>query len=145
VPRLRVDFNATFQHARFREYVSNGISFAGNHQLRSPDRQISLVGEYTAPIGEVGDILLHGEYAYQSKVFFDAANTSTMNAFQPGYGLVGGRIIFRPARGDWDFAVWGKNLGDKRYFRNVAISGPSGLGTPGDPRTYGVSVNWRLR
>jgi iron complex outermembrane receptor protein len=145
VSALRVDFNATFQHARFREYLSNGVSFAGKHQLRSPDRQISIVAEYTVPVGEVGDILLHGEYAYQSKVFFDAANTSSMNAYQPGYGLVGGRIIFRPAKGDWDFAVWGKNLGDKRYFRNVAISGPSGLGTPGDPLTYGVSINWRLR
>ncbi|WP_332773118.1 TonB-dependent receptor [Phenylobacterium sp.] len=145
VPALRVDFNATIQHARFREYLSNGVSFAGKHQLRSPDRQISIVAEYTVPVGEAGDILLHGEYAYQSKVFFDAANTSSMNANQPGYGLVGGRIIFRPAKGDWDFAVWGKNLADKRYFRNVAISGPSGLGTPGDPLTYGVSVNWRLR
>ena len=145
VSALRLDFNATFQSARFREYLSNGISFAGKHQLRSPDRQISLVAEYTVPVGEAGEILLHGEYAYQSKVFFDAANTSSVNGFQPGYGLVGGRIIFRPARGDWDFAVWGKNLGDKRYFRNVAISGPSGLGTPGDPLTYGVSFNWRLR
>jgi hypothetical protein len=27
----------------------------------------------------------------------------------------------------------------------VAISGSSGLGTPGDPLTYGVSINWRLR
>ena len=145
VPQLRIDFNATFQHARFREYISNGVSFAGNHQLRSPDRAIFVMAEYTVPLGGAGDLLLHGEYAYQSKVFFDAANTSSMNAYQPGYGLVGGRIIFSPAKANWDVAVFGKNLADKRYFRNVAISGPSGLGTPGDPRTYGVALNWRFR
>jgi iron complex outermembrane receptor protein len=142
-PQLRLDFNATFQHARFRKYVSNGVSFAGNRQLRSPDVATSFVAEYSLPLGSAGDLLFRGDYAYQSKVFFDAANTSSVNAFQPGYSLYGGRIIFTPAKANWDVSVFGKNLGDKHYFRNVAISGPSGLGTPGDPRTYGVSLNWR--
>lgn len=141
---LRLDIATTLQRARFREYVSGGVSFAGNHQLRSPDVAVSAAGEYTIPLS-VGDLMFRGEYAYQSKIFFDAANTSSQNAYQPGYGLLSGRIVFTPGNANWDVAVWGKNLADKRYFRNVAISGPSGLGTPGDPRTFGVSLNWRYR
>jgi len=140
--RLRLDVSATLQRARFREYVSNGISFAGNHQLRSPDVQVSVAGEYAVPLS-VGDLTFRGDYAYQSKVYFDAANTSTPNGFQPGYGVVNGRITFAPAGANWDVGVWGKNLADKRYFRNVVINGPTGIGTPGDPRTWGVTLNWR--
>jgi len=143
-PQLRLDFNTTLQKARFREYVSNGISFKGNHQLRSPDVAISAAAEYTVPLS-VGDLTFRADYSHQSKIFFDAANISTENAFQPGYSLVNGRITFSPSNSNWDLSVWGKNLGDKEYFRNVAISGPSGVATPGDPRTYGVSVNWRFR
>lgn len=143
-PQLRLDLAATLQRARFREYVSGGVSFAGNHQLRSPDVAVSAAAEYIVPLA-AGDLMFRGEYAYQSKIFFDAANTRSENAYQPGYGLLSGRIVFTPADADWDVALWGKNLGDKRYFRNVAISGPTGLGTPGDPRTFGVTVNWRYR
>lgn len=142
-PQLRLDFNTTLQKARFREYVSNGISFKGNHQLRSPDVAISAAAEYVVPLS-VGDLTFRADYSHQSKIFFDAANTSTENAYQSGYSLLNGRITFSPANANWDVSVWGKNLADKEYFRNVAISGPSGVATPGDPQTYGVAVNWRF-
>jgi len=143
-PRFRLDVNATIQKARFDRYVSNGVSFKGNAQLRSPDLMTSAVAEYTLPLGQSGSLLFRGEYSYQSKVFFDAANTSSINAYQPGYGIVNARVIFTPTAGDWDASLFVKNWTDKRYFRNVAISGPSGLGTPGDPLTFGMTLNWRL-
>jgi len=37
-------------------------------------------------------------------------------------------------------AAWVKNITDEEYFRNVAIQGPSGLGQPGDPRTFGATL-----
>jgi iron complex outermembrane receptor protein len=143
-PNLRFDLNTTVQKARFSEYISNGVDFAGNHQLRSPDTSVSFVGEYTVPLTDLGDLRLRGEYSYQSDTYFDAANTSSLNAFQPSYSLVNARVTYEPSQGNWDISIFGKNLTDEEYFRNVAISGPSGLGTPGDPLTYGVSVNWRL-
>lgn len=149
---LRFEWNATFQHARFEEYRSNCsgappvclVNFAGNRQLRSPDFQTSFIGELRVPLGESGDVTLRGEYSYQSKVFFDAANTSTPNAFQPAYGIVNARLIYTPPSENWDLSIYGKNLTDEEYYRNVAISGPSGLGTPGDPLTYGFSFNWHM-
>ena len=37
-PNLRFDITATLQKARFDQYVSNNVSFKGNHELRSPER-----------------------------------------------------------------------------------------------------------
>ncbi|BCW90917.1 Vitamin B12 transporter BtuB [Alphaproteobacteria bacterium SO-S41] len=149
---FRIDWSSTFQHARFEEYLSNcagtppvcGANFAGNRQLRSPDFQTSVTAEANIPLGGSGELTLRGEYAYQSQVFFDAANTTTPGTFQPGYGIFNARITYTPPAGNWDVSVFGKNLSDEEYYRNVAISGPSGVGTPGDPMTFGVTLNWRL-
>jgi len=143
-PHLRLDFNATLQEARFEQYVSSGISFSGNSQLRSPDVTTAFAAEYTVPIG-AGDLTFRADYAYQSEIFFDAANTSAANAYQPSYSLVNGRITFAPTGSNWEVSVWGKNLGDEEYFRNIALSGPTGVGAPGDPQTFGVSISWRYR
>jgi iron complex outermembrane receptor protein len=150
---FRIDWNATFQHARFEQYLTNcagappvcATDFSGRRQLRSPDFQSSVTAEARIPLGEdAGEITLRGEYAYQSKVYFDAANTSAENAFQPGYGIVNGRITYTPPEGNWDISIFGKNLTDKEYFRNVVIVGPSGIATSGDPQTFGVTLNWHL-
>ncbi|MBL8651136.1 MAG: TonB-dependent receptor [Sphingopyxis sp.] len=151
---LHIDWNTTYQHARFREYFSNCsgtppvclADFAGNRQLRSPDFQTSFVADLKIPLGgDAGNMTLRGEYSYQTKVFFDAANSSGPGAYQPGYGLLGGRIGYEADDGRWSVALFAKNLTNRKYFRNVAISGLSGVGTPGDPQSFGVSLNWRLR
>lgn len=144
-PNLRFDINATLQKARFDQYISNTVSFKGNHQLRSPDETVSLLGEYTLPLGAAGELVLRADYAYQSEVFFDAANTSFDGANQGSYGLVNGRVTFVSANDAWDVSLYGKNLADEEYYRNVALQGRFGLAVPGDPRTYGVTFNWRYR
>lgn len=140
--RLRIDANATFQRARFEEYVTAGVSFADNHQLRSPDRSFSLGAEYEIPAGSAGDVILRGDYSYQSRVYFDAANSTAENTYQPGYGLLNARLILA-MRNNWEFAIWGQNLTNERYFRNIAVVAGAGLAVPGDPRTYGITVSWR--
>lgn len=137
---LRLEANATFQRARFTKFDSNGVSFAGKSQLRSPDYTGSYAAEYTFDLGESGGLTARVEYTYQSEVFFDTANTALPGVYQPGYGLVNARLTYAPARANWEVAVWGKNLGGEEYYRNIAVSGVTGLGVPGDPTTYGVAL-----
>jgi len=54
------------------------------------------------------------------------------------------RIGFRPTSGNWEVAAWAKNITDERYFRNIAVSGATGLAVPGDPATYGISLRWSM-
>jgi iron complex outermembrane receptor protein len=151
---LRLDWNTTYQHARFTEYLSGcagtppvcAIDLSGNNQLRSPDFQTSALADVRVPVGASGGhVTLRGEYSYQTKIFFDGANTNGPGAYQPRYGLLNGRIGYEGDDGRWSIALFAKNLTNKKYFRNVAITGVSGVGTPGDPQTFGVSLNWRLR
>jgi iron complex outermembrane recepter protein len=151
-PAFRLDWNATLQSARFTEYFTNcagmplvcATDLSGNHQLRSPDFQSSLIGEYTFGLGAAGDLRLRGEYIYQDDQFFDPANTRAAGAYQPAYDLFNARVTYVPAAGNWDLSVFGKNLSDEEYLRNVALVGPTGVATPGDPMTLGVSLNWRM-
>lgn len=145
VPRLRIDLNTTLQRARFTRYDSLGQDFVGNNQLRSPDFSGTVVAEYRAPLGSFGELTFRADYFRQSEIYFDAANTSTFRAFQPTYGVANARIILQPANRPWEVAAWVKNFTDERYFRNIAITGPSGLGTPGDPLTFGATLNLNFR
>ncbi|MBK6801968.1 MAG: TonB-dependent receptor [Novosphingobium sp.] len=150
---LTIDWSSTIQKARFRQYLSNcsgtppvcTTNFAGNQQLRSPDFQTSVVADLKVPLGNgSGKLNVRAEYFYQSKIFFDASNIQLPGAFQPGYGLLNGRLSYETESGKLSIALFVKNLTNKQYFRNVAIVGNTGVAAPGDPQTFGVSLNWRL-
>jgi iron complex outermembrane receptor protein len=149
LPELRFDVNATFQKARFDEYdtivAGQPASYADNHQLRSPDQTVSVTSEYTVPLESSSSVRLRAEYFYQSEIFFDAANSSYDGAFQPGYGVLNGSVTFTAADGAYDVSLYGKNLNDEEYYRNVAIQGRYGLAVPGDPLTFGLRFSWRYR
>jgi iron complex outermembrane receptor protein len=59
-----------------------------------------------------------------------------------GYRLFNATAGFR-SNGAWEASVWVKNLFGERYLQNVTVqAGNSGLvvGTPSDPRMYGVTL-----
>jgi len=141
VHALTLDTSMTLQHARFLQYESAGVSYAGNEQLRSPDFTGNVGAEYAFELPQEAGLTVRGEYSYSSEQFFDAANTKVLGAYQPGYGLANARVTYVPAHGDWTISLWGKNLGNTDYYRNIALGGMTGIATPGDPRTFGASFN----
>jgi iron complex outermembrane receptor protein len=141
IPALTVDTSMTFQHARFLQYQNGDVSYAGNEQLRSPDFTGSFGAEYRFDLPGGAGLAVRAEYSYQAQEFFDAANSKEPGLYQPGYGLTNARITYTPAQGDWSVALWGKNLGDTYYLRNIAIGGDTGIAVPGDPLTCGVSAS----
>ncbi|MCY0672131.1 TonB-dependent receptor, partial [Klebsiella pneumoniae] len=61
--------------------------------------------------------------------------------------LVNGRIAFRTTDDDWVLAVEGRNLTDKLYYTDIfdnRASTNSIQGTPGEPRTFAVTVKRRF-
>jgi iron complex outermembrane receptor protein len=58
-----------------------------------------------------------------------------------GYSVVNVSSGFRQGR--WEVALFVRNLFERNYMQNLTVqAGNSGLivGTPGDPRTYGLTV-----
>lgn len=141
---LRLSAEMTFQSAKFRRYQNGTVSLAGNRQLRSPDRMVAAGAEYEFDLGARGSLTFGTDYAYRSEAFFDNLNSQIPGLYQPSFGLLDARATYAPRNSSWRVGAWGRNLADKKYYRNVAVGGVTGLATPGDPRTYGVSLdlNW---
>jgi len=107
---------------------------------------VSLGGEATHATqrGSVnGEFYLRADASARSWVYGDSADSkyTVIN----GYGIVNVSLGFRQA-GPWEVFVWARNLLDKDYLQNVTVqAGNSGLvvGTPGDPRTVGLTLRAR--
>ncbi len=144
IPELVLSANATYQHARFRQYLTNGVSLAGNHQTRSPDFSGYFSAQYTATLGDFGSLSLLGEYSRRSIIYFDPANNQTPGLNQPGYGIGNLRLTLTPASLPLDISAFVRNVGKTKYYTNIVVTPPSGIGPPGEPRIYGVALNFKF-
>ncbi|MBN9567366.1 MAG: TonB-dependent receptor [Alphaproteobacteria bacterium] len=77
--------------------------------------------------------------------------------WQESYALFNASVGIEPDSGVWRVSLWGKNLGDKKYFvaaapqtvaANVSAGGTKAIngyvGWPGIPRTFGVEASYRF-
>ncbi len=125
------------------DYVNNDIA-----NTTSP-QEYTLTADW-APEIAYGSVYFHVDYIYEENT--DPENEDHIDAFNavPGYGddtkSLNARVSFVMPSGDWEFALWGKNLTD-----NKRISQPGGLtgdvlGTYHvgvvDPRTVGADVKY---
>jgi iron complex outermembrane receptor protein len=78
---------------------------------RTPHHSLALFVDGKWSLGG-GTIQAHADYGYRSREQFQI--TPAIND-QPGYGLVGARLAFRPLGDKWQFAAFATNLTDKRY------------------------------
>ncbi len=107
-----------------------------------PKWSVSAGGEYVVPIS-AGDFYLRADGIGKTQVFGDA--TDSAYTVIKGYTLVNASIGFRASK-NWEVAVFVRNLFDKDYLQNVTVqAGNSGLivGTPSDPRMFGITLRAR--
>ena len=132
----------------------------------TPKYTFGLTGDYEYEFAGAGTLRLRADYGWRSKQYASPAQLAASDrvgltpdqiaagnkALQdtakiPSYGILNARIAFELENPDLEFAVYALNLTKKDYFtRLLALENtPFGLTsyTPGDPRTYGVSVTWR--
>ncbi len=151
--------SATYIDARYVSYASGpcpleriGASttvcdLSGRPLSGTPKWAWSVGGEYkhAAAIGATqGEAYLHLEAAYRGDMYGDP--TDSRYTLLNGYTIANASLGFR-ANKTWEAFVWAKNLLDQNYMQNVTVqAGNSGLvvGTPGDPRTYGVTLKARF-
>jgi iron complex outermembrane receptor protein len=107
----------------------------------------SLGGEYAHPMsiaGIEGHAYLQGELQTRSKMFGEPSDSRF--AVIDGYGVVNASMGFRQ-HGPWELALFVRNLFDRNYMQNLTVqAGNSGLivGTPSDPRIYGLTMRARF-
>jgi len=65
-------------------------------------------------------------------------------ALQPGTGLFDASVTWVSPGSSYEVSLWGRNLADKAWIAHVYTTANEVFGVYGDPRTYGVRVNWHL-
>jgi iron complex outermembrane receptor protein len=144
LPINGLTLNASFGYldARFKGVVLPNADFpnqSGQDMIRSPRQKENVEAIYQWS-GFGGQFAASGDYS------FTASQRGELEpyAVQPKYDLVNGRLSWSSPQ-HWDIALWGKNLADKAWVSHVYTIGGEVFGVFGDPRTYGVTVNWHLK
>jgi len=104
--------------------------FSGGTEYFKPLRIADIFGEAYARV----------DFSARTRVYGEP--TDSRYAVIDGYGLLNVVVGFRPT-GPFDLSLWVRNLTADDYLQNLTVqAGNSGLivGTPSDPRTYGVTL-----
>lgn len=83
--------------------------------------------------------------SYADDVFKDALNDPLIAS--PSHWLFNARLALMPTEGPWEFAVYGRNLGDEQYVVNGLNVTSLGFGNRNynAPRTWGVELRYSWR
>ena len=80
----------------------------------APENAYAITADYDLPIS-LGEVRFHLDYSWQDDQFA-LANTDSGEVVVADYGLLNGRISLADVEmfgGNWQFAVWGRNLTDE--------------------------------
>ena len=114
---------------------------SGKAMLRAPRNKASLEVKYQLPLGSAGELEPSASYSYTS----EQRGELEPYALQPSCSLVDSRLTWISPESGWEVALWGKNLANRLHVSHVYTIANEVFGVYGDPRTYGLSVNWHLR
>lgn len=149
-PALDLRFGATFMDGRFEDFESldpnnPGVDpdRSGKRLPQAPDISLNAGFNYRWLLPR-GVLTLHGDYRYQSEVYFNIYQDPAVR--QGGYGLFSAGLSYDShGRNDWYAELHVNNLTDKLYAQTILRSDPL-TGTKrhwGAPRTVGLRVGYR--
>ncbi|MCW8127702.1 TonB-dependent receptor [Microbulbifer halophilus] len=117
----------------------------GDPLANTPDHFLTLGLRQDFQLGGGVDGYLHGEYSYKSDAMTSNVNDPLME--QEAYGLLNLRAGLLFAGLDADLTLWGRNVLDERPVRthfDAVIQTGTVMAYPGEPRTYGLTLNKRF-
>ena len=142
---LFVSFAGSYIKTKIEQFMGTNSegkpqNFAGLPFNFAPEKQFSVVADYTRPVTDAIDLGVGADYYYTSAAngAIDQNPLLAMNA----YGLIGARIHLGSNDGKWTASIFGRNLSNENA--NVGSNSFSEAVTRAvaRPRTYGVSVNY---
>ncbi|MGY4395499.1 iron complex outermembrane receptor protein [Sphingomonas sp. UYAg733] len=154
---LTISLNAAYLDAKFTKDIQGfgvfgGVDGKGNSLVRAPELQGAAMIDYVHPVGSRYVARYHVGATYQAQSFSTVDNFRSFGAGLPGgilpeVALVDGRLAFGPSNDRWEIAVWGRNLTNRLYKTQDAVSslGAFAFGVQfGEPRTYGAELRVRF-
>lgn len=112
----------------------NEINLDGKVQVFTPASTHFMAAQYQVKAGNT-QLMFRLEYKYTGDQYFDLKNQIQ----QKGYGLLNTRIALQFSQ--YEFSIWGRNLGNQKYFAYAYDFGAAHLG---EPRMLGGGFSWKL-
>jgi iron complex outermembrane recepter protein len=122
--------------------VVDGVA-SGSELPNAPDMTVNGQFSYWWPLARGLKVETLLAVSYQGDLTFDVVRDPP-EARESGYWLTDARIGIGSQDDRWTVSAWGRNLTDERYRTQVLFSSVGFGETWGGPRTYGVSVSFRL-
>lgn len=151
-PNLRVTFNATALDTKYSSFpgaiaftprfsppYNNAqvvIDASGNELSRSPSLASTLGFNWVIPVSK-GELELSANWYHTESFFWEPENRLA----EPSYDLFNAQLAWRPTE-RLQLRLWGKNLGDKKYYTYQTTTTVGDQGQPAAPRTYGVAADY---
>jgi iron complex outermembrane receptor protein len=113
---------------------------SGQNMIRAPRNKGNLEIKYELPLGNRGMLEPSADYSYTG----NQRGELEPYAIQPAYSLVNARLSWLSPQSEYEIALWGKNLADRAWIAHIYTIANEVFGVYGEPRTYGISLNWHL-
>jgi iron complex outermembrane receptor protein len=137
-----VNYGFGYLQSGYSDYAPSSGIIAGTPFPYAPKYSADLGAQYDATLPNQAGLTLRADEGWTSWV--NTASDSS-SVYIPSYGLLSGRIIYRPAQGNWNAQLSGSNLLDK-YYRltgyNIVALGLN-PGTVGMPRMWQFTLNFK--
>ena len=146
VDALDIKLGVSFLDTKNNDPRSNFDGPVGNSPRKlpnSPEQSFNAAVSYTVPLANGGFVRLFGDYYYQGDHYKEAVNNVALKINQD---QLNARITYVAPGGNWDIAVWSRNLTDELWVTDtLSDPGPLGWGVwvYGAPRSFGATANWR--
>ncbi|MCC7410933.1 MAG: TonB-dependent receptor [Gammaproteobacteria bacterium] len=118
------------------------IPLEGKRPVNSPEWTYSGVVRYQQPIFDGWDGILMTDYRWVDDRFLEATNQVFDRA--NAYWVVNARGAIASQNGQWEVAVWGKNVFNEEYLTYINNIGFFKLDIFGEQRSYGMNVRYKF-
>ena len=118
------------------------LNFSGNKLRQAPEFAANIFARYAWGLSSGATVYAKLDVRYQDDSFYDPDNNSI--TVIPSYTLVDGRIAYTSPSGAYEFALWGKNLGDEEYRTHIYSQrgGSIAFANFGAPQQLGFTFMW---
>ena len=140
-----VQAGAGYTKSRFDSFISPlGGDFTGNTLPNAPESNFNAAVRYEVPIS-AGMLAFQVDAKYQSLQYFSVNNDPLLT--QDAYTLANANISFTTLSDRLTFTAWVRNLSDEQYLNGAYDISAFGFDeyTVGLPRTYGLTIQYRVR
>ena len=125
-------------------YVAgDAYTLDGNELPSAPGFTYNLVARYYQSLGDSGELVFQGDYAWQDDHYLQVENDPYSR--QSAYGLANAKIAWHSPTDTYSVEAFARNLANEEYFTYQNTLGSDwGYGVWGQPRTAGLRFNWKM-